>query len=173
MKDHTVTRLVLDVDRPYADFCEQYEAAVPPLAPAHLAELVSKHTAWDNVVADAAASAPHSFYIFWKMDVAPIMSLAGDTLPCTTYLMGNHTIAERMFRHDPSVMLYVPLRTVVYEDDTHRTRFVIDRPSSLLGSFDNQAIAAVGHELDEHLAKLLEALHVPLPQELLQTAALR
>ena len=28
--------------------------------------------------------------------------------------MGNHTIAEQMYRHDPAVMLYVPLRTVIY-----------------------------------------------------------
>jgi hypothetical protein len=38
------------------------------------------------------------------------MSLAGDPARCTAYLMGNHTIAEQMYRHDPSVMLYAPLR---------------------------------------------------------------
>ncbi|MDT5348412.1 MAG: hypothetical protein QOH91_1699 [Mycobacterium sp.] len=31
----------------------------------------------------------------------------------TEYLMGNHTIAECIFRHDPAVMLHAPLRTVV------------------------------------------------------------
>jgi uncharacterized protein (DUF302 family) len=173
MEDHSVTRFVFNVNRPYAEFCAEYEASVPALAPAHLAELVAKHTAWDEVVADANDSAPHSFYIFWKMDVAPIMRLAGNMLPCTEYLMGNHTIAERMFRHDPIAMLYVPLRTLIYEDKAHQTQFVIDQPSALLGSFGNEAIAAVGRELDDHLAKLLEALHIPLPRELRQTVAAR
>ncbi len=173
MGNHSITRFALNVDRPYAEFCAAYEAAVPALAPAHLAELAAKHASWDEVVADAAASAPHSFYIFWKMDAAPIMRLAGNTLPCTTYLMGNHTIAERMFREDPIAMLYVPLRTVIYEDEAQRTRFVVDQPSALLASFGNEAIAAVGRELDDHLAKLLQSLHVTLPRELRQTAAAR
>ena len=30
--------------------------------------------------------------------------------------MGNVTIAEQMFRHDPRAMLYAPLRTVIWED---------------------------------------------------------
>jgi hypothetical protein len=29
------------------------------------------------------------------------------------YLMGNHAIVEQMFRHDPRVLLYAPLRTVI------------------------------------------------------------
>ena len=32
------------------------------------------------------------------------------------YLMGNATIAEQMFRHDPRAMLYAPLRTLIWED---------------------------------------------------------
>lgn len=32
---------------------------------------------------------------------------------CTTYLMGNHIVAERMYRHDSGVMLYAPLRVTI------------------------------------------------------------
>ena len=44
---------------------------------------------------------PHGFFIFWRTDMTPVMSLAGDSGQCAAYLMGNHIFAERMFRHDP------------------------------------------------------------------------
>jgi hypothetical protein len=43
--------------------------------------------------------------------------------------MGNHTIAERMFRHDAATMLYV-LRTLIDADHDGQTYFVIDPPST-------------------------------------------
>lgn len=43
------------------------------------------------------------------------MRLAGDTAKGTFYLMGNHTIAERMYRHHPAVMLYAPLHTMIWD----------------------------------------------------------
>ena len=92
------------------------------------------------------------------------MSLAGDTARCTTYLMGNHVIAERMYRHDPSVMLYAPLRTVIYAETGGRARFGIDQPSTVFASFAHPAVAEVGQELDRKLANLLEALDVPARQ---------
>lgn len=49
--------------------------------------------------------------------------------------MGNHTIAETMFRHDPSVMVYAPLRTLIYEDPAGRTRLAVDQPSLQFASF--------------------------------------
>ena len=96
------------------------------------------------------------------------MTLAGDTARCTEFLMGNHTIAERMFRHDAGAMLYVPLRTVIYAAPEGPTRFVIDQPSSPLSSFSNPAIAEVGVELDRKLETLLRYLDAPIPEALVQ-----
>jgi hypothetical protein len=45
---------------------------------------------------------------------------------CVSYLMGNHTIAERMFRHNPSVMLHAPLRTAIWSTTNGPTRFTFD-----------------------------------------------
>ena len=117
---HQVTRLVFDTGQPYDEFRARYEAAVPALDEKRLAEFAARGAAWPEVVADADASAPHGFLIFWRLDTAPVMSLAGNSTRCTAYLMGNHTIAERMYRHDPAVMLYVPLRTVIYAGSDDR-----------------------------------------------------
>jgi hypothetical protein len=46
------------------------------------------------------------------------METAGDEADCLWYLMGDHLMAERMYRHDPRAMLYAPLRTVISEDRT-------------------------------------------------------
>jgi uncharacterized protein (DUF302 family) len=77
--------------------------------------------------------------------------------------MGNHTIAERMLRHAAGVMLYAPLRTLLYEADDGSTHVVIDQPSTVFSSLDNAAIAAVGVELDQKLAALLGFLQVRAP----------
>jgi len=91
------------------------------------------------------------------------MSLAGDAGRCTAYMMGNHVIAERIYRHDPTVMLYAPLRTVIYTDADDLAWFAIDQPSTVFASFSDPAITTVGLELDAKLASLLDALGVRRP----------
>ena len=114
----------------------------------------------------AAETAPNRFFIYWQTDVAPLMRLAGDQSPCVEYLMGNHTIAQRMFHHDPAIMLYAPLRTAIYQDARGRTRFSFDQPSTCFGSFGNPEITNVGIELDGKLAALLRHLKAPVPPTL-------
>jgi hypothetical protein len=58
--------------------------------------------------------------------------------------MGNHTIAEQMYRHDPSVMLNAPLRTATYVDAADRIRFAVDKPSTVFASFASPPISEVG-----------------------------
>ena len=128
---HQVTRLVFDTGQPYEEFRARYEAAVPALDEKRLAEFAARGAAWSEVVANTGASAPHGFLIFWRLDTTPVMSLAGNTTRCTAYLMGNHTIAEQMYRHDPAVMLYVPLRTVIYAGSDDRAFFAADQPTTL------------------------------------------
>jgi hypothetical protein len=80
--------------------------------------------------------------------------------------MGNHTIAEQMNRHDPSVMLYVPLHTAIYIVAEGRTLFAVDQPSTVFASFASPAITEVGFDLDRKLANLLETLDIPARQAL-------
>jgi hypothetical protein len=80
--------------------------------------------------------------------------------------MGNHTIAERMYRHDPGIMLYMPLRTAIHEDADGATWFSFDQPSTRFRTFGNPAITYIGLALDHKIALLLEHLDVPVPIEL-------
>ncbi len=148
---HQVTRLVFDTGQPYDEFRARYEAAVPALNERRLAEFAARGAAWPEVIADADAS----------VDTAPVMSLAGNSTRCTAYLMGNHTIAEQMYRHAPAVMLYVPLRTVIYAGPDDHAFFAADQPSTEVASFGLAPVTQVGIDLDRKLTTLLRALDVP------------
>jgi hypothetical protein len=159
---HEVNRLNIEVAEALDDFCARYEALVPRIDPAAIPGFVERKAPWDEVVAMTETAAPHGFLIYWSLDMR-LMALAGDQGRCVTYLMGNHTIAERMYRHDPAAMLYAPLRTVVCAEADGPTRFVIDQPSTAISSFGIAEITEVGHELDQKLAALLKTLDVPVP----------
>ncbi len=94
------------------------------------------------------------------------MQLFGHRTRAVTYMMGNTSIVERMFRHHPGVMLYAPLRTAIYQDAAERTHLSIDQPSTRFASFGNPRIAAVGLELDTKLADILRLMSMPVPAEL-------
>jgi uncharacterized protein (DUF302 family) len=151
------------------EFQRRYEQAVPANPVEEIAALVQREASWAEVIDAHAEWAAHGFLIYWCNDVHGVMQLASDDNDCIAYLMGNVTIAEQMFRHDPRAMLYAPLRTVIWEDAHERAWFTVDQPSTQFGSFGISAISAVGVELDRKLAALLEALHVEVPMALLSS----
>jgi hypothetical protein len=159
----TVRRLVVDIDAPFDEFRARYEAAVPAYDLSRLAQF----TNWDAVLADATSAAPNGFLRYGTIDAGPIFAIAGHKARSVTYLMGNHTIAETMYGHNAGIMLYAPLRTVLYEDPDGHTHFAIDQPSDQFGSFGNPAIADMGKLLDQKLAALLTGLGVAVPDGLI------
>ena len=71
--------------------------------------------------------------------------------------MGHHAIPEKAHFRDPVVMLYAPLRTLIYIDSADRTRLAVDQPSTVYASFADPVIPELGRDLDRHLADLLDA----------------
>jgi len=162
---YTVKRLTVAVPG-VREFQQRYEQAVPTIPLEQIRALVHRGAPWSEMLALIAETAPHGFLIYFRNDLHPVMQLAGDDADCIAYLMGNHTIAERMFRYDPRSMLYAPLHTVVWEDSAGQAWFTADQPSTQFGSFGIPEVATVGVELDGKLAALLEALHVEVPPSL-------
>jgi uncharacterized protein (DUF302 family) len=154
------------------EFQQLYEHAVPANPVDEIAALVQRGASWAEVIDAHAELAPHGFLIYWRNDVHGVMQLANDDNDCIAYLMGNVTIAEQMFRHDPRAMLYAPLRTVIWEDAYKRAWFTVDQPSMQFAGFGIPAVSAVGVELDRKLAALLEALRVEVPMALLSSSAI-
>lgn len=160
--EHQTRRLIVTLPRDYEDAREHYEAIVPEVDHRRFADART----WEETLEVAASNAPHGFMRYHRGDIAATLAKSPSSWNATQYLMGNHTIAERMFRHDPSVMLHAPLRTLLYVDAGGDTRFAVDQPSLLFGSCENDEIAAVGEYLDALLAQLIAALGAEVPQQL-------
>jgi Domain of unknown function DUF302 len=140
---------------------------VPDVPVDEVLTLVRRSAPWPEMEALVEAQAPYGFLIYFRNDVGPVMRAAGDRSDCIAYLMGNHVIAERMFRHDPRAMLYAPLHTVIWEHADGSTWFSVDQPSTQFSSFGIPAVNDVGLDLDRKLARLLDALKVEVPEALM------
>jgi hypothetical protein len=160
--DHPCRRLLVALPQPYDQAREHYETLVPEVDFARFFQMAS----WQATLELAEINAPHGFMRYYRSDVTAAMASSASFWKATQYLMGNHTIAERMFRHDPSVMLHAPLRTLLYADADGDTKFAVDQPSLLFNSYDNPDIAAVGLELDALLAQLITLLGGDVPPQL-------
>jgi hypothetical protein len=162
---HTVNRFVIDTDEKFEDVHGRFETLVPTIDFAKLTELAETGDL-ARVQQYAAEQAPHGFVNFWTFDPTPVMRLSGHRTRAITYMVGNPVIVETMFRHDPGVMLYAPLRTEIYEDTAGRVHLSIDQPSGKFVSFADPRIGKVGALLDDKLAGLLNLMGLPVPPEL-------
>jgi hypothetical protein len=165
--DHSDRRLVVALPRPYDRAREHYETIVPEADLARFFQMAS----WPATLELAEINAPHGFMRYYRSDITAVMAGSPSLWKTTQYLMGNHTIAERMFRHDPSVMLHAPLRTLLYADADGDTKLAVDQPSLLFASYDNPQIAGVGRELDALLAQLITLLGGDPPAQLAATSS--
>ena len=113
-----------------------------------------------------AKAAPHGFLMYLEAPVDRIMRIAGHSRRTRSYLIGNHVDAERMYRHNPAVMLHSPLRVVLWEDENGQAMFTFDHPGAQFSCFDDPRITAVGAEINEKFTKLLRHLQLPIPDSL-------
>jgi hypothetical protein len=163
---HQVDRLTIRIADTFDGFRDRYEQAVPVFQSQRFASLVERAADWQTILEATAENAPHDFILYWSHDFTSLMRLAGDGGRCVEYLMGNHTIAEKMYRYNPAILLYAPLRTAIVEDTDGATWFSVDQPSTRFGSFNTPQITTVGLELDHKLAALLKHLDAPVPAAL-------
>jgi uncharacterized protein DUF302 len=98
--------------------------------------------------------------VYAKIDAMPLFGVAGHTVKAVEYLLGNHVIAETMFRHDPRALLYAPLRLLIYSDAQDSAVFSMLRPSSTFGSLGIAEVTEVGLSLDVKVANLLRVIGV-------------
>ena len=75
--------------------------------------IVESGGTWAEVRAKVAENAPNELMVYAKIDAIPLLGVAGHDVKAVEYLLGNHVIAETMFRHDPRALLYAPLRVLV------------------------------------------------------------
>jgi hypothetical protein len=164
---YNVNRYTVQTSMTHSDLVSRFEAAVPPVPLDRIKPLVAREAPWQEMLdLIDGASAPLGFLIYNRLASDPVMPLAGDDGKCVSYLMGNHTIAERMYRFEPAVLLYAPLHVAIWAYGEYDARLSFDRPSDQFGSFHNPEIAKVGEELDAKMAALLAHLNLQVPEGL-------
>ncbi len=166
--EHLIRRWSVPLGRSYGDAVADFERVVPPIDPQRFHSLQS----WQENLALSDTVAPLGLMRFGSIDALAYFRTSGTDRPSIEYLVGNHTIAERMYRHEPATMLYAPLRLLIYADDDGQAVLVIDQPSTLFGSLGDRAdVAAVGRELDQKVAAVLSAMGVDVPAGLTKMEA--
>src|SRR4051812_17727833 len=107
-QDWAARRLSVPIPGPFEEAVRRFEQTVDEYPTDDFAERVARGALWDEILEHTQTLAPLGFLIYWRNDVDKMMAPAGNSARCVSYLMGNHTIAERMYRHDPRVMNYAP-----------------------------------------------------------------
>ncbi|OBK32321.1 hypothetical protein A5658_16580 [Mycobacterium sp. 1245111.1] len=161
---HGMTRVDIETGIPFEQFVAALEEAAPPVDRTALERIRAAGGNWDDVRAAAAANAPHDLMVYAKIDGRGFFDIAGHQTPAIEYLIGNHVIAETMFRHDPKALLYAPLRMLVHGDADGNAIFTMDQPGPAFGSLGSAEVAAVGVDLDRKVANLLKVIGVDVGQ---------
>jgi uncharacterized protein (DUF302 family) len=158
--DHSMTRVDLFTGVEFDQFLRAFETAAPPFNPVPVQRIIDSGGSWDDVRAEVTENAPNELMVYAKIDAMPLLGVAGHDVKAVEYLLGNHTIAETMFRHDPRALLYAPLRVLVYSDREGNAVFSMDQPSSAFGSLGIAEVSEVGSGLDRKVANLLRVIGV-------------
>lgn len=153
MAEPTVTHRVFQVEhikietsKAFADVQAAFEASVPKLDPAMIKALAAGD---EQRVTELEGSSP--LFIFFRRDHGALLQIVGRPRKALQYDVGNPHTASKMTRHRLSAGLYAPLCVILYEDDNGDTIFEYDKPSSLFGQFDDDAVTAVARGLDDAL----------------------
>lgn len=157
---HEMTRLDIHTAMPFGDFRTRFERAAPVFDDDVVRDLVERQAPWADMRAAMEKMTPHELIRYVTIDATAVMSLAGNRTQAVEYLLGNHFIAESMFRHDPHALLYAPLRVLLYSDGQGDAVFSLDQPSTAFGSLGVAEISRVGIELDHKVSALLTFLGV-------------
>jgi uncharacterized protein (DUF302 family) len=98
--------------------------------------------------------AKNGMMVMAELNQGKMLSMTGLDLKATLFVVGNPQVGKQLFEQDHAVGLYVPLRVFVYSDKSGKTFVSYDKPSSVLGQFDDQKISMVARMLDEKLGGL-------------------
>jgi uncharacterized protein (DUF302 family) len=163
-EQHEMTRVDIATGMPFDKFVAALEQAAPPVDRAAFAKIAESGGDWDDVLAAAAKNAPNELMVYAKIDATELFSLAGHRTRAIEYLIGNHVIAETMFRHDAKALLYAPLRMLVYTDGDGNAIFTMDQPGPAFGSLGIDEVSKVGKGLDRKVVNLLRVAGVDVGQ---------
>lgn len=98
--------------------------------------------------------AKNGMMVMASVNQGKMLSMTGLKLNARLFVIGNPNVGKKLFSEDRGVGLYVPLRIFVYSAIDGKTLISYDKPSTLLGQFNNPKVGMVAQKLDRKLAGL-------------------
>jgi uncharacterized protein (DUF302 family) len=127
---------------------------IPLLDPLASLDLVLRGASWAEVESTVAAYlGPTGFVALARLDQGALLSLNGESLGATRYLVGNPVLARRVLSADPAAALYAPFGVAVFADHVGGAHVSYDHPSSLLASLGSKEIDEIGRQLDDKIGQ--------------------
>jgi uncharacterized protein (DUF302 family) len=131
---------------------------IPLLDPLVSLDLVMRDASWAEVESTVAAYlGPTGFVALARLDQGALLSLNGEPIGATRYLVGNPLLARRVLKADPAAALYAPFGVAVFADHVGDTHISYDRPSSLFASLGSKDIDEIGRDLDDKIGQAVRS----------------
>jgi uncharacterized protein (DUF302 family) len=130
--------------------------ASPAFAQTTRVTVESTHS-YEQTVNNLKSAVGHGgMMVMGQVNQGNMLSMTGLKLKATLFLVGNPTVGKKLFEQNHGVGLYLPLRIFVTEDRDGKTYVSYDKPSELLGQFNNATINGVAGMLDQKIQKLAQ-----------------
>jgi hypothetical protein len=146
-----VEHIRIESVKSFADVRAALERSVPHLDPG----LIKAMDDGDVERANRFKEQGPELSIFQVRDHGTSLKIAGKARNALQYDIGNPVTASLMVRHQLAAALYPPIRVVLYENDAGHSVFEYDQPSTTLGQFGDERVAAVARGLDAAFARAL------------------
>jgi uncharacterized protein (DUF302 family) len=160
MDGHTFTVECVTViaEQSFEEVTRRVEAHAGRSDLARVGELLASGASGDEIRwAIEAMAGPSGLMIFDQFDHGRLLALAGQQGQARLYILGNPLIALQMTRHDVRAGLYAPWRLLVYRGGDGKVRLTYERPTALLGRFEDPHITEVARGLEGKLQGLVDA----------------
>ena len=118
--------------------------------------LVARGASWSEVGTEIGQLiGPTGFVALSRLDQGALMSLHGEPVDTTQYLVGNPLIARRIIGLNRTAALHAPFPLAIYGDD-QGVHVAYTQPSSSFGSLGSADIDLIAKELDAMILGTVE-----------------
>ncbi|WP_203718933.1 hypothetical protein [Asanoa siamensis] len=161
-----VRRFVIQTGRPFDQFRKQWERAVPAWSWGTAVAEAKGGGGWPALENLSNRSAGDGLVNISTFDPGPVMRLAGHELRAVTYLADNLVIEEGLYKHDPAIIEYLPVRLTISEQPDGDSTLTFDKPCDLFGGYAIADLVEHGTQVEEAIATVLRKVNLPVPPEL-------
>lgn len=153
---YSAIRVIHDSAAGFEDTRARVEERVPLLDAAVAMEFVLRGASWHEVEAAVnGAVGPTGFVALARVDSGALLSLSGQPLEATLYLVGNPLLAREITAIHPLAALYAPFPVAVY-CDASGAHIAYDQPSNVFGSLGSRAVHEIALGLDDKIRRVAE-----------------